>query len=113
MPFVFEYNSVSVTCSFQMTHTKEVTLRDTGVMHSGAWLTIDDSTSEMVFESVDAAHEENCIVKISSVITQPLRNYEAYFTFEVNLYLDPNPCLTDVITPGSALDMAYEVGVDG
>ena len=69
MPFIFDYSSVSVTCSFQMTYTKEVTLRDTGVMNSGAWLTIDESTSEMIFESVDAAHKENYIVKISSVIT--------------------------------------------
>ena len=69
MPFVFDYNSVSVTCSFQMTYTKEVTLRDTGVISTGAWLTIDESNSEMVFISVDATHEENYIVKISSVIT--------------------------------------------
>ena len=69
VPFVFDYNSVSVACSFQMTYTKEVTLRDTGVMSSGSWLLIDESTSEMVFESLDAAHEENYIVRISSVIT--------------------------------------------
>ena len=57
MPFVFEYNSISETCSFQMTYTKEVTLTDTGLINYSAWLTIDDSTSEMVFESVDVAHE--------------------------------------------------------
>ena len=94
-----------------MTYTKEVTLRDTGVINSGAWLTIDQSTSEMVFESVDATHEENFIVKISTVIIQPTINFEAYFIFEVNLY--PNACLNNVITPGSALDMTYEIGVDG
>ena len=65
----------------------------------------------MVFSSSDPTHEGYFSVKVISQIPQLTTNYEAYFTFEVFLY--PSDCLFNVLTPGSALDMTYVIGIDG